>query len=190
MLYAHTHTWSQCYHECWLYEWGMPTETEHARRLPTTRAACDHMTLDRRSTHIARHRSYIELKFIKHFCLSCKILANKVTRNSRYHCIYKSRWTHNGVQKECLKQLLKVTLLIAFPFIFYCSLWDLPTLKKTLRPITDVMTSLYPSFLPCATVTIMNLSFETKSGLQALKVYRLAVLAFHVIVYTFVKLIF
>jgi hypothetical protein len=28
-------TWTQRQHECWLYEWGMPTETRHARRLPT-----------------------------------------------------------------------------------------------------------------------------------------------------------
>jgi hypothetical protein len=81
MLYGHT--WSQC----WLYEWGMPTETEHARRLPTTRAACDHVTLGRQSTRIARYRSYVELKFIKNLCSSCKTLANKVTRNPRYHRI-------------------------------------------------------------------------------------------------------
>jgi hypothetical protein len=31
---------------------------------PQSGAACDHMTLGRQSTCIARHRSYIELKFI------------------------------------------------------------------------------------------------------------------------------
>jgi hypothetical protein len=64
----------------------MPTETEHARRLRITRAACDHVTLIRQSTRIARHRSYIKLKFIKNFCLSCKTLANQVARNPGYHC--------------------------------------------------------------------------------------------------------
>jgi hypothetical protein len=53
----------------------MSTETEHARRLPTTRAACDHVMLGRQSTRIARYRSYIKLKFIKNCCSSCKTLA-------------------------------------------------------------------------------------------------------------------
>jgi hypothetical protein len=53
----------------------MPTETKHARRLSTTWAAYDHMTLGRQSTRNARHRSYIKLKFIKNVCSSCKTLA-------------------------------------------------------------------------------------------------------------------
>jgi hypothetical protein len=40
-----------------------------------TRAACDHLTLGRQSTHIASHRSYIKLEFIKSFCSSFKALA-------------------------------------------------------------------------------------------------------------------
>jgi hypothetical protein len=43
---------------------------------PQSRAACDHVTLGRHSTRIARHRSYIKLTFIKNFCSSCKTLAN------------------------------------------------------------------------------------------------------------------
>jgi hypothetical protein len=58
-------------------------EISNARQLPTTRAACDHMTLSRQSTRIARYRSYIKLKFIKHFCSSCKALAKQVTRKSK-----------------------------------------------------------------------------------------------------------
>jgi hypothetical protein len=61
----------------------MATETEHARRLPTTQAACDHVKLGKKITRIARHRSYIKLKFIKHFCSSWES-----TPNPRYHCIF------------------------------------------------------------------------------------------------------
>jgi hypothetical protein len=42
---------------------------------PQFRAACVHVTIGRQSTHIARHRSYIKLNFIKNFCSSCKTLA-------------------------------------------------------------------------------------------------------------------
>jgi hypothetical protein len=64
-----------------------PLRLEYARRLPTTRVACDHVTLGRQSTRIARHSSHIKLTFIKNFCSSCKALINQVTRNQRYHCI-------------------------------------------------------------------------------------------------------
>jgi hypothetical protein len=57
---------------------------------PQSRAACDHVTLGRQSTRIARHRSYIELKLINNFCSSCKTLANQFTRNQMYHCICKN----------------------------------------------------------------------------------------------------
>jgi hypothetical protein len=62
----------------------MPTETEHARWLPTTQVACDHMTLGRQSTRIARHRSYIKLKCIKNVCSSCKLLAVQGTTVLKY----------------------------------------------------------------------------------------------------------
>jgi hypothetical protein len=48
---------------------------------PQTRAACDHVT------RIARHHSFIKLKFIKNFCSSCKTLTDQITRNPRYPCM-------------------------------------------------------------------------------------------------------
>jgi hypothetical protein len=65
----------------------MPTETEHARRLTTTRAACDHVTLADKLLVSLRNPSYIKLKFIKNVCSSCKTLEDQVTRNPRYHCM-------------------------------------------------------------------------------------------------------
>lgn len=76
--------------------------------------------------------------------------------------------------KCCLIVIIKAV------FLFHCSLWGLLTLKKILHPITGVMISLYPNSLLCVTVIIMNLNFETKLGLQASKVYRLAICVFHV----------
>jgi hypothetical protein len=39
------------------------------------------------STRIAKHRSFIKLKFLQNFCSSCKTLADQVARNPRFYCI-------------------------------------------------------------------------------------------------------
>src|SRR5215475_3986373 len=38
------------------------------------------------STRIAKHRSFIKLKFLQNFCSSCKTLADQVARNPRFYC--------------------------------------------------------------------------------------------------------
>ena len=40
------------------------------------------------STRIAKHRSFIKLKFLQNFCSSCKTLADQVSRNPRFYCTY------------------------------------------------------------------------------------------------------
>jgi hypothetical protein len=54
------------------------------------RLNCEYVTLSRQtsSTRIAKHRSFIELKFLQNFCSSCKTLADQVARNPRFYCIY------------------------------------------------------------------------------------------------------
>jgi hypothetical protein len=49
------------------------------------------VTLSRQtsSTRIAKHRSFIELKFLQNFCSSCKTLADQVARNPRFCCTWK-----------------------------------------------------------------------------------------------------
>ena len=39
------------------------------------------------TAHIARHRSFIKLKFIGNACSSCGTLAEQVTRDPRFYCI-------------------------------------------------------------------------------------------------------
>src|SRR5215471_14174044 len=39
------------------------------------------------STRIAKHRSFIKLKFLQNFCSSCKTLADQVARNPRFYSI-------------------------------------------------------------------------------------------------------
>jgi hypothetical protein len=52
------------------------------------------------------------------------------------------------------------------------------------------MISLYPSFLPCAIVIIVNLSFKTRSGLPESTVYRLVLCASNTPLYRFLALLF
>src|SRR5215467_14015711 len=40
------------------------------------------------STRIAKHRSFIKLKFLQNFCSSCKTLADQVARNPRFYRTY------------------------------------------------------------------------------------------------------
>jgi hypothetical protein len=51
---------------------------------------CEYVTLSRQtsSTRIAKHRSFIKLKFLQNFCSSCKTLADQVARNPRFYCSY------------------------------------------------------------------------------------------------------
>jgi hypothetical protein len=55
----------------------------------TKPAQCEYVTLRKQtsSTRIAKHRSFIKLKFIQNFCSSCKTLADQVARNPRFYCI-------------------------------------------------------------------------------------------------------
>ena len=41
-----------------------------------------------RPTRIARHRSFIKLKCIRNVCSSCGTLAEQVTHNPRFYCIF------------------------------------------------------------------------------------------------------
>jgi hypothetical protein len=52
---------------------------------------CEYVTLSRQtsSTRIAKHRSFIKLKFLQNFCSSCTTLADQVARNPRFYCIPK-----------------------------------------------------------------------------------------------------
>jgi hypothetical protein len=61
---------------------------------PQCRVACDYVTRIG-NTRIARHCSFIKLKFIKYCCSSCKMLADQVTRNPRYHCTVLARANGN-----------------------------------------------------------------------------------------------
>ena len=51
---------------------------------------CEYVILSRQtsSTRIAKHRSFIKLKFLQKFCSSCKTLADQVARNPRFYCTY------------------------------------------------------------------------------------------------------
>ena len=80
-----------------LYERGTPTKTEccctHSSDAREEggekRLNCEYVTLSRQtsSTRIAKHRSFIKLKFLQNFCSSCKTLADQVARNLRFYCI-------------------------------------------------------------------------------------------------------
>jgi hypothetical protein len=52
------------------------------------RLNCEYVTHSRQisSTRIAKHRSFIKLKFLQNFCSSCKTLADQVARNPRFYC--------------------------------------------------------------------------------------------------------
>ena len=50
------------------------------------------------TTWIARHRSFIKLKFIRNVCSSCGTLTEQVTCNPRFYCI--SRWWWFARRKE------------------------------------------------------------------------------------------
>jgi hypothetical protein len=54
------------------------------------RLNCEYVILNRKtsSTRIAKHCSFIKLKFLQNFCSSCKTLVDKVARNPRFCCIY------------------------------------------------------------------------------------------------------
>jgi hypothetical protein len=67
------------------------------------RLNCEYMTLSRQasSTCIAKHRSFIKLKFLQNFCSSCKTLADQVARNPRFYCTLvcsTSRWKTASTQ--------------------------------------------------------------------------------------------
>jgi hypothetical protein len=51
----------------------------------------EYVTLIRQtsSTRIAKHRSFIKLKFLQNFCSSCKTLADQVALNPRFYCTLK-----------------------------------------------------------------------------------------------------
>jgi hypothetical protein len=53
------------------------------------RLNCEYVTLSRQtsSTRIAKHRSFIKIKFLQNFCSSCKTLVDQVARNSRFYYI-------------------------------------------------------------------------------------------------------
>src|SRR5215510_4375167 len=59
-----------------------------------SRLNCEYVTLSRQtsSTRIAKHRSFIKLKFLQNFCLSCKTLADQVARNPRFYCSWFQPW--------------------------------------------------------------------------------------------------
>ena len=100
-----TQAWQKCRYSmytvrsyvCWLYERGTPTKTEcccmHSSAAREeggeNRHNCEYVTLSRQtsSTRIAKHRSFIKLKFLQNFCSSCKTLADQVARNPRFYCI-------------------------------------------------------------------------------------------------------
>jgi hypothetical protein len=84
MLYAHTRDHNASTNADYTNE-VCRLRPRMADDYPQSRAACDHVTRIG-NTRIARHRSFIKLKFIKNFCLSCKTLADQVTRDPRYHC--------------------------------------------------------------------------------------------------------
>jgi hypothetical protein len=85
---------------CWMYERGTPTKTEccctnsSAAREEggENQLNCEYVTLRRQtsSTRIAKHRSFIKLKFLQNFCSSCKTLADQVARNPRVYCTGKN----------------------------------------------------------------------------------------------------
>jgi hypothetical protein len=56
------------------------------------RLNCEYVTLSRQtsSNRIAKHRSFIKLKFLQNFCSSCKTLADQVARNPRFYCTHKT----------------------------------------------------------------------------------------------------
>jgi hypothetical protein len=62
------------------------------------RLNCEYVTLSRQtnSTRIAKHRSFIKLKFLQNFCSSCKTLADQVARNTRFYCICFGKFHDNG----------------------------------------------------------------------------------------------
>ena len=63
------------------------------------RLNCEYITLSRQtsSTRIAKHRSFIKLKFLQNFCSSCKTLADQVARNPRFYCKKKSHRAKSGL---------------------------------------------------------------------------------------------